>query len=304
MKILVTGGAGFVASHIVDAYVKAGHKVVVVDNLSTGFRKNLNHRAKFYKSDIRNFSEMERIFKRERPTIVNHHAAVSLVMSSIDNQTLTHETNVMGTVNLLLLFGKYCRKSPRKKFIFASSGGTLYGQPKKIPADENAAPVPLSPYGLSKLLGEGAIKFYSESSGFRYLVFRYPNIYGPRDVSHIVPIFTKLMKRGIRPTIFGDGAKARDYVHIDDVVRANNIALRHGKNEVLNLGWGKKVSDKKIFEIIAKELNFRKKPVYAPFRRGEVYQIALDSGRAKKILGWRPKIKLEEGIGKTIDSLR
>ncbi|MBI4085312.1 MAG: NAD-dependent epimerase/dehydratase family protein [Candidatus Liptonbacteria bacterium] len=314
MKILVTGGAGFIASHIVDDYVKAGHKVIVVDNLSTGFRKNLNPKAKFYKSDIRNFPEMEKIFKHEKPTMVNHHAAVSLVMSSIDNQILTYETNLIGTVNLLLTFGEYGSGSAgyRKKFIFASSGGTIYGQPKKIPVHESIALAPISPYGLSKFLGEETVKFYGKSFGFEYLIFRYPNVYGPRDISHVIPIFARLMKKGIKPTIFGDGSKARDYTYIEDIAQANILGLKKGVNEILNLGWGKKITDKKVFDTIKKEISFVEKikekgpvdtPRYASYRKGEIYQIALDSGRATKILGWKPKIKFEEGIGRTLETL-
>jgi len=303
MKILVTGGVGFIGSHIVDAYINLGYKVVVIDNLSTGFRKNLNPKAKFYKVDIGDLPKIEKIFQKEKPQIVNHHAAIAEVVKSLRDPLPTLNVNVIGTINLLLAAGKI----RVKKFIFSSTGGAIYGQPDKIPADENTPAIPLSPYGLSKLLGEECIKFYAKHYGFDYLIFRYPNVYGPRQnpkgEAGVVAIFSGLMRKGKQPTIFGDGSKTRDYVHIDDIVRANIIGLHKGKNEILNLGWAKKISDQKIFDTIAKNLNFKKPPIYAPFRHGEVYQIALSAKKARKNLGWQPKISLEEGIKKTVKTI-
>lgn len=306
MKIIVTGGAGFIASHIVDAYIKAGHKVVVIDNLTNGFKRNLNPKAKFYKADIRNFGLIEKIFKREQPQIVNHHAALVSVVESIRNPALVFETNVIGTLNLILAFGKYGK--PRGgKFIFASTGGAMYGKSPKIPADERTETNPLSPYGLSKLLAEKTITFYSRHFGFSFLNLRYVNVYGPRQnpkgEAGVVAIFIYLIKKGLRPTIFGDGAKTRDYLYVDDIVKANLLALRRGQNATINLGWGKEISDQLIFDTIAKELNFLKKPIYAPYRKGEVRRIALEAKRAKKILGWQPKISLKEGVRKTIEAV-
>jgi len=303
MKILVTGGAGFIGSHIVDAYINLGYKVVVIDNLSTGFRKNLNPKAKFYKVDIGDLPKIEKIFQKEKPQIVNHHAAIAEVVKSLRDPLPTLNVNVIGTINLLLAAGKI----RVKKFIFSSTGGAIYGQPDKIPADENTPAIPLSPYGLSKLLGEECIKFYAKHYGFDYLIFRYPNVYGPRQnpkgEAGVVAIFSGLMREGKQPTIFGDGSKTRDYVHIDDIVRTNIIGLHKGKNEIFNLGWAKKISDQKIFDTIAKNLNFKKPPIYAPFRHGEVYQIALSAKKARKNLGWQPQISLEEGIKKTVKTI-
>jgi len=303
MKILVTGGVGFIGSHIVDAYINLGYKVVVIDNLSTGFRKNLNPKAKFYKADIGDLLKIEKIFQKEKPQIVNHHAAIAEVVKSLRDPLPTLNVNVIGTINLLLAAGKI----RVKKFIFSSTGGAIYGQPDKIPADENTPAIPLSPYGLSKLLGEECIKFYAKHYGFDYLIFRYPNVYGPRQnpkgEAGVVAIFSGLMRKGKQPTIFGDGSKTRDYVHIDDIVRANIIGLHKGKNEIFNLGWAKKISDQKIFDTIAKNLNFKKPPIYAPFRHGEVYQIALSAKKARKNLGWQPQISLEEGIKKTVKTI-
>ena len=304
-KILVTGGAGFIASHVVDAYIKAGHKVAVIDNLSTGFRKNLNPAAKFYKADICDLKAVEKIFRQEKPEIVNHHAAIVEVAKSLYNPIPTLKTNVLGTANVLLSFCKYSR-GRNKKFIFSSTGGAIYGEPKKIP-DEMAPLFPLSPYGLSKLLAEETIKFYARQNNFGYLILRYANVYGPRQnpkgEAGVVAIFEGLMKSGKQPTIFGDGTKARDYVYVGDIVRANAIALNRGNNETVNLGWGKKITDQTIFDTIAKELNFKRKPVYAPYRQGEVYQIALDARKAKRVLGWKPKTALRDGIRKTLIAL-
>lgn len=306
MRILVTGGTGFIGSHIVDAYVKAGHKVAVIDNLVTGFRRNVNPRAKFYKADIRNLRAMERIFKRWKPEVVNHHAAIAEVVKSLRNPIPTLETNVLGTTNVLVALSKYGR-GKNKKFIFSSTGGAIYGEPKKIPADEETAVFPLSPYGLSKALGEEIIKFYARQCGFNYFIFRYPNVYGPRQnpkgEAGVIAIFGGLMKRGKRPTIFGDGTKSRDYTYVGDIVRANLTALRRGNNVICNLGSGKPTTDQKIFDAVAKELSFRGKPIYAPYRKGEVYQIAISPKRARKILGWRAKTKLGDGIRKTLKTI-
>ena len=249
---------------------------------------------------------MEKIFKKERPEIVNHHAAIAEVVKSIHNPIPTFETNVLGAANVLLSFGKY-GKGKKRKFIFSSTGGAIYGEPKKIPADEHTPEVPLSPYGLSKMLGEKIIKFYAGQYGFNYLIFRYPNVYGPRQnpkgEAGVVAIFGGLMKSGKRPTIFGDGTKCRDYTHVEDIVKANLIVLKRGTNDTLNLGWGTLVSDKNIFDAVAKYADFKNKPIHAPYRKGEVYQICLDARKAKRILGWRPRITLQTGIRKTIKTI-
>lgn len=301
MKILITGGAGFIASHIADKYIALGHKVSIIDNLSTGFVKNINKKAKFYKADIRNTAEIEKIFKKEKPQIISHHAAIAEVVKSLRNPLPTIETNVTGTVNILIASGNI----GIKKIIFSSTGGAIYGEPKKIPADENTLLDPLSPYGLSKQLGEECIKFYSKIFGFDYLIFRYPNVYGPRQnpkgEAGVVAIFSDLIKNGGKPTIFGDGTKIRDYTYIDDIVRANVIALAKGKNEILNLGWGKKISDQIIFDAIANNLNYKDQPIYAPYRKGEIYQITLSAKKAKRKLNWSPKVIFKNGIKKYLN---
>ncbi|MEK7094420.1 MAG: NAD-dependent epimerase/dehydratase family protein [Patescibacteria group bacterium] len=306
MKIIVTGGAGFIASHVVDAYIKAGHKVAVIDNLNTGFRKNVNPKATFYKADIRDLPTMQKIFKKERPEVVNHHAAIAEVVKSVTNPIPTYEVNVLGTANILLCFGQF-GKGKNKKVLFSSTGGAIYGEPKKIPAPETTPAAPLSPYGLSKLLGEELIFFYSRSYGFNYLIFRYPNVYGPRQnpkgEAGVVAIFGGLLKQNIQPTIFGDGSKARDYTYVDDIVVANLKALKKGNKTITNIGWGKLITDKMIFETVASTLGYKKPVRYAPYRSGEVYRICLDAKKAKKILGWKPTVPLKEGIRKTLETI-
>ena len=299
MKILVTGGAGFIGSHVVDRYVDLGHEVAVIDNLSTGFEKNLNAKAKFFKADIRELEKIYEIVGDFKPDVINHHAALAEVTKSVENPSDTLAVNVMGTANVLLAGGK----ASIKHFIFSSTGGAIYGDPVHLPADESCKPAPLSPYGLSKLLGESIIEFYARIYGFTYTIFRYSNVYGPRQSpsgeAGVVAIFTNLIKSGTRPTIFGDGSKTRDYVYVGDIVSANELALDTTENNLLNLGWGKEISDKEIFDAIASALNFSKDSIYAPFREGEVSKISLDSTKARKILGWVPKVNITEGINIT-----
>ncbi len=305
MKIIVTGGAGFIASHVTDAYISAGHKVVVIDNLNTGFRKNVNPKATFYKADIRDLPTMEKIFKKEKPEILNHHAAIAEVVKSVSNPIPTYEVNVIGTANVLLCFGKFGKGA--KKVLFSSTGGAIYGEPKKIPAPETTPANPLSPYGLSKLLGEELINFYARTYKLNYLIFRYPNVYGPRQnpkgEAGVVAIFGGMMKQGIQPTIFGDGTKARDYTYVADIVQANLKALTKGNQTITNIGWGKLISDTMIFETIASLLKFEKPAKYAPYRPGEVYRISLNATKAKKILGWKPTVPLANGVAKTLAAL-
>lgn len=298
----MTGGAGFIGSHIVDAYLRAGHRVAVIDNLATGFRKNVSPKARFYEADLRNTTLIRKIVLKEKPAIVNHHAAIAEVVKSLRDPLPTFEVNVSGTAGLLLA----CGEAGIRKFLFASTGGAIYGEPKKIPAPESEPPTPLSPYGLSKWLGEEVIRFYSRMYGFPYVIFRYPNVYGPRQnpkgEAGVVAIFAGLMRSGQQPIIFGDGTKTRDYVYVEDLLRANLTALRKGKNETLNLGWGRKVSDLDIFNTLARLMKFREKARHAPYRKGEVYRIALAARRARKVLGWKPTVTLEQGIRRYLEA--
>jgi len=295
MTILVSGGAGFIGGHIVDAYIKNGHRVAVIDNFSTGFKKNLNKKARFYKVDIRNIKLLKNVFQKERPEIVNHHAAVVEAAKSFKNADLVYKVNILGTVNVLAAAGI----SNVKKIIFASSGA-IYGNAKELPVKETSPPGPLSPYAVSKIIGEELVKFYSKIYGFDYLIFRYGNVFGPRQnpkaEAGVVAIFADLMRDNIRPEIFGDGAKTRDYVYIEDVVKANILCLKKGRNEILNIGRGKEIGDEKVFRTLADCVGFNKPPIYASFRNGEVYRIALNFKKAERIIGWRPRVGFEQGV--------
>lgn len=305
MRILVTGGAGFIGSHIVDKYINLGHKVVVIDDLSSGSQQNLNPQAKFYKTDITDSEKLEGIFKKEKPDIVNHHAAISSIAKSQKNPKRTYEVNVLGTVNLIELAKKY----KVEKFIFISTGGAMYGNvpQEKLPAKETDSVSPVSIYAFTKLLGEQVVKFYAGQHNFKYLILRYANVYGPRQNPNgeagVVAIFTGLMKQGKQPTIFGDGSKTRDYIYVDDIVEANVQSLTKGENEILNLGWGVQVNDQEIFKVIAENLNYKNKPKFAPFRTEELMYSSLNSKKTQKILSWKPKIKLKQGIQLTTPTI-
>ncbi len=288
MKIIVTGNAGFIASHISDKYRELGHTVIDVD---------IRHKKPL---DITDADAMMKLFMKEKPDIVNHHAALISVVKSVDEPLATFQTNVMGTMNLLLAAGA-C--GTVKKFIFPSTAAA-YGTPTKIPVVETAPKIPLSPYGLAKVMAEDAIRFYSRTFGFQHIIFRYANVYGPRQdpkgEAGVVAIFTGLMHEGKQPTIFGDGTKSRDYCYIEDIVKANVIALRRGKNETMNLGWGKKITDQKIFDEIAKNIGYKARPIYAPYRKGEAYEISLAGAKAHATIGWKPTVTFEQGIAKYI----
>lgn len=301
-KILVTGGAGFIGSHLVNAYIKQGHQVVVIDDLSTGKKENLNSAATFYNADIRNLDQIKEIFMKEKPQIINHHAAIAEVVKSLRDPRPTLEVNLLGTTNILVAGGEV----GIEKVLFASSGGTVYGHIYNK-AKETDETKPVSPYGLSKLLGEECIKFYANHYGFNYLVFRYPNIYGPRQnpkgEAGVIAIFCDLIKNNQKPTIFGDGNKTRDYVYVEDIVNANTIGLTKGDKEIINLGWGEPTKDREIFDTIANALDFKDEPIFAQHRNGEAFSVHLNTEKSSQILGWKPTIKLKEGIEKYLKEI-
>lgn len=301
MRIIVTGGAGFIASHVTDAYIGLGHRVAVIDNLSGGFRRNLNKKSRFYKADIRDLGTIRKIFKSEKPEIVNHHSAFASVPGSVKDPGLTYSTNLVGTANMLLAAGE----ARVRKFIFATAGGIYADSKNNKATNERAELEPLSPYVLSKVLGEQMVRAYAKWYRFPYLIFRYGNIYGPRQNPHgeagVIAIFTDLICKGKRPNIFGDGTKLRDYVYVSEIAAANASALRRGKNETLNFGFGKGISDQKVFDTIAKHLGYKKSAYYEPIRSYEVKKLQLDASRAKKVLGWKPRISFEEGVRKYLE---
>lgn len=307
MRILVTGGAGFIGSHVVDAYIAAGHTVTVVDNLYHGFRRNLNPKAKFYKIDIRQLAIVQRVLQRTRPDIINHHAAISEVVQSMREPLRTMDVNVMGTANLLTAASAAATTSPKtstswrlKKFIFASTGGTIYGDADKIPTPETVPLRPVSMYALSKQLGEELIQYYARAHNFAYTIFRYGNVFGMRQDPHgeagVIAIFAQLLQQHQRVTIFGDGSKTRDYVYIQDVVHANRLALRRGHNLVCNIGRGRQIRDAAIYQAVSRHFPDAKPPRYKAVRSGEVIHGAIKPTVAKQQLGWQAHWTLRAGI--------
>ncbi|MCI0780275.1 MAG: SDR family oxidoreductase [Chloroflexi bacterium] len=300
---LVTGGAGFIGSHLVDRLVSQGFRVVVIDNLSTGKLKNLNPAATFHHVDITNKSVVE-VFQREQPDLVFHLAAQASVSASTKDPIQDSDINVMGTLRLL----EAARRCGIEKFIYSSTGGALYGEPQYTPCDENHPIVPLSPYALSKYVGELYLQLYHRLYLLNYTTLRYGNVYGPRQEPHgeagVVAIFTQAMLEGKQPQIFGDGNQERDFVYIDDVVEANLAAIERGDADAFNIGTGEKTSVNRIFESIQSIIKYRWGPEHGPARPGEVYQISLDGSKAARELGWTPKATLEEGLGQTVEYFR
>lgn len=298
MKILVTGGAGFIGSHVVDGFLAAGHEVGVIDDLSTGKRANLNSNATFYNIDIRS-SEIADIFAKEKPDVVCHHAAQMDVRRAVREPQFDASVNVVGSVNVL----ESARQSGVKKIIYASTGGAVYGEPASLPVDEGHAIAPLSPYGLTKHTFEDYLALYRRLYRCAYTVLRYPNVFGPRQDPHgeagVVAIFIQKMLAGEQPTIFGDGTKTRDYVYIDDIVAANLLAI-DAKGDVYNLGWGKEVSDYQIFCAVRDALGVTAEPNFGQKRPGEIDRVCLDGQRIYRDLGWQPRVSLAEGVARTV----
>ena len=303
MKILVTGGAGFIGSHIVDAYIDAGHDVVVVDALDTGHLENVNPKAQFHKLDVRD-SELSNLFAAEKFDVVNHQAARGNVRGSMEAPGIYADVNIIGGVNLL----ECSRKTGVKKFIYSSTGGCVYGEPQYLPADENHPLCPRDPYGASKASFELYLPVYAMNYGLKYTILRYPNVFGPRQdplgEAGVVSIFIGQMLRDIKPVINGDGEQLRDYVFVSDVVGANLLVLKRGDNEVFNLGWGKGISVNEIFRSL-KEILARETPeTHGPAKLGEVRQTFLSSEKVRRLLGWSPKVPLGEGLRRTAEFFR
>jgi len=303
MKILVTGGAGFIGSNVVDAYIEKGYEVVVVDDLSSGKRENLNKKARFYELDICDRA-LEGVFKKEGIDIVNHHAAQVDVRKSIADPAFDARINIEGSLNIL----ENCRKYKIKKVIFASSGGVIYGECGNIPPNEDSPVSPLSPYGVSKYAVERYLASYERIYGLKYTALRYGNVYGPRQDPYgeagVVAIFSGKMLGNEEVNIFGDGEQLRDYVYVEDVVRANILCLENGDNEIFNIGTGKSTSVNRLFSEMRELTHYTRKPVYKPARPGELIRSSLDVGKANHRLGWKAKVDLREGLEKTIDFFR
>ena len=304
MKILVTGGAGFIGSNIVDELIEKKHKVVIVDNLATGNIKNVNKKAKFYKVSVCDKKKIDEIFKKEKIDIVIHHAAQLDVRKSVEDPCFDADVNIKGALNIL----EACKNTKVKKIIFASSGGTIYGECGTKAPDEKAFANPLSPYGVAKLSVEHYIKAYSALYGLKYTILRYANVYGPRqDVNGeagVVAIFIGRMSKNKEFFIFGDGKQLRDYVYVKDVVSANIKSLTKGNNEVINIGTNKTTSVTKLAQELSKIIGYKNKPVFKPKRNGELFKSFLNISKAKKVLGWEPKVDIIKGLKNTVEYFR
>ncbi len=303
MKILVTGGAGFIGSHVVDAYIKEGHDVVIIDDFSTGDKKNLNQKAKIYSCDI-NSPELIEIFEKEKPDIVNHHAAQMNVRYSVEDPINDAQINIIGLLNVL----NCCIKTNVKKIIFISSGGAMYGDAKTIPTPESTYPEPLSPYGLAKFVGEEYVKLFYRLYGLKYIILRYANVYGPRQnpkgEAGVVAIFIDRIIENKQPIIYGDGNQTRDYVYVMDIVEANLLSLTKGDNQAFNIGTGRETSVNELLKILLQVMNKEVKLIFEPERQGEIERGALDCTTAKNILGWQAKHTLQQGMQNTFEAYK
>lgn len=300
MKILVTGGAGFIGSHLVDALIERGEEVVVVDNLSTGCRENVNPQTKLYELNIGDQGLAE-VFDLERPDIIYHHAAQIDLRRSVTEPLFDARENILGSLNVIVNSVQY----RVTKFIYASSGGAIYGEPQSLPVDENHPINPVSQYGISKHTVEHYLHLYALQYGINYVVLRYANVYGARQnpfgEAGVVAIFARQMLEGKQPAIFGPGNKTRDYTHVSDVVAANLLAMERGTNAICNIGTGVETSDQEIFDAVAEAIGYDDPPLYTSVRPGEIQRMCLDWSRAEQELSWRPKLSLMEGITKTVD---
>lgn len=299
MKTLVTGGCGFIGSHIVDDYIAGGHTVTVIDDLSTGSLKNLNRRATFYQKDITS-PDIGSIFEKERFDVVNHHAAQINVRTSVTDPLLDARINIMGSLHLLMLSVHY----EVKRFIFASSGGAVYGEPHQYPIAETTVPAPASPYGIAKATVEQYAQILTRLHGLDHVILRYSNVYGPRQISTseagVISIFINQVLNNETCIVFGDGTSTRDYVFIDDVVRANRTALTCPSN-TFNIGTGIETSVNGLIELLSGITGRKIEHAYDDPRAGDVQRNVLDASRAVKHLDWTTQTKLAQGMKKTFD---
>lgn len=301
MKILVTGGAGFIGSHIVDKYIELGHDIAILDDLSTGIKENINPQARFYQGSITDKEFVATVIEKEKPEILNHHAAHIHVGKSVSDPLFDATINIDGIINLMqsLIKAKCC-----KKVIFASTGGAMYGN-KKTPFHEKMMPAPLSPYGVSKRASELYLGFYQAQYGIPYIALRYANVYGPRQNPHgeagVVSIFSKNILQNQQPVINGNGKQTRDYVCVFDVVKANILALEKEITGFFNIGTGIETDVNGIFKLVNESFGTDWQEIHGPPRPGEQQISSLSYQKAHDILNWRPKIKLADGIKMTVE---
>jgi len=303
LKILVTGGAGFIASQIADAFINEGHQVTIVDDLSTGFKKNLNPKAKFFQANICD-KNLSQLFEKEQFDVVNHHAAQMDVRRSVKNPEFDATTNILGTINLLQNAIKY----KVNKFMFASTGGAVYGEQEYFPADEKHPTQPRSPYGISKLAVEKYIHFYNAEYGLKYSILRYANIYGPRQnpfgEAGVVAIFSTKLLKGDQPIINGNGKQTRDYVFVGDVVKANLLALNDDANDIYNVGTEIETDVNQLFHYINSITGAGKEEKHGPAAQGEQMRSVITSNKLFNKFGWQPETKIENGLQATVEYFR
>jgi len=295
-KFLVTGGAGFIGSHTVDALIKKGAKVAIIDNLVTGRTENLNPEAKFYNMSIADF-EVEKVFQEEKPEFIYHFAFNVLVPKSVENPLMDMDS-IAGAVNILQNAKKYGVKK-----IILSSSAFLYGNTKNLPAKETEPVIPVSPYIVSKRAVENYLEFYRTAFNLSYVILRYSAVYGPRQFTGAMADYIRKLAADKQAEMYGDGEKTRDYIYIEDVIRANLLALDVSSdfsNPIFNIGTGIETTLNDLYKKIAQFLGKEAEPIYLPDRPGEQYRYSLDCAKARKELGWEPKYNLEEGLKKRV----
>ena len=305
MKVLVTGGAGFIGSHVVDIFIENGYDVSVVDNLSTGHRKNVNPKAIFYEVDLADSEALAEVFEKEKPDYVLHIGGQVNVRKSVNDPVGDLKTNILGTLNIV----ECCRRFAVKKMVYASSSGVVYGEPKKIPVSENDPLNPICPYGASKLSAEFYIKVYAFLYNLDYVILRYSNVYGPRQdpdgEAGVMCIFADKMLKGKEVVIFGDGTQTRDFVYVWDVARANLMAVeKESSSKIFNLGTGTQITINKVYEELSRIIKKPHKKRNDPPIQGEIKNIYSDISLIKKELGWKPEMGLAEGLAKTVEFIK
>jgi UDP-glucose 4-epimerase len=302
MRILVTGAAGFIGSGVAQSYLAEGHEVIGIDNLITGKRENLPPKFPLFEFDLVEEQHVQQLLNEFRPEVISHHAAQVNVRRSWEDPLADARTNILGS---LALIRSAVEIGTIRVFIYSSSGGAIYGEPEKQPVTEDHPARGLSNYGVSKYVTELYLAAYHANSGLRHIIFRYPNVYGPKQdpagEAGVVAIFATQLLQGNRPVIFGDGSKTRDYVFIDDIVAANLLALRYDGSGVFNLGWGKEVSDFQVFQAVRDALGSTTEPVFDRKRPGEIEHIRLDSSRAREKLRWAPQVEFSKGVSRVVE---
>ncbi|MFA6296248.1 MAG: SDR family NAD(P)-dependent oxidoreductase [Patescibacteria group bacterium] len=300
MKILVTGGAGFIGSHIVDKLIAENNEVVVIDNLSTGKKENLNNKAKFYQADIKNFEDVEKVFEQEKPEYICHQAAHASVSESVKDPIYDAENNILGSINIIKLAIKY----NIKKIVFASTGGAMYGDAEIIPTPEKSETKPVSPYAVTKLAVEKYLYCFNFLNKLNYTILRYANVYGPKQdpfgEAGVVAIFSQKIVNNEQPIINGDGKYTRDYVYVTDIANANLLALKSEKSQnIYNVGTGIETDVNTIFQNLSKISGKNIPEKHGEARKGDHRKGAIDSTKIKQELNWQPTVKLEDGLKET-----